>query len=52
MCNLSIIARLTEAGYKPELDYIGISWLQKEEKALFTAKALTTKGECIIEWLE
>ncbi|OJA09757.1 hypothetical protein AZE42_01477 [Rhizopogon vesiculosus] len=39
----AIIARLTEAGYKPELDYGAIFWLQQQEKALFRAKILTTK---------
>jgi len=52
MRNLSIIVRLNEAGYKPELDRVGISWLQRQTKGLFRAKALTSKGEYVVEELE
>jgi hypothetical protein len=48
--NLSIIARITEAGYKPELDYMGIYLFEAKEKALFrVAKPLTTQGGCVVE---
>ncbi|OJA09756.1 hypothetical protein AZE42_01476 [Rhizopogon vesiculosus] len=39
----AIVTRLTEAGYKSELDYMGISWLQQQDKSLFRAKTLDNK---------
>ncbi|OAX41379.1 hypothetical protein K503DRAFT_506788 [Rhizopogon vinicolor AM-OR11-026] len=39
----AIVTRLIGAGYKPELDYMGISWLQQQEKSLFRAKTLNNK---------
>ncbi|OAX39063.1 hypothetical protein K503DRAFT_113414 [Rhizopogon vinicolor AM-OR11-026] len=43
-CKDAIITRITEAGYKPELDFVGISRFEREEKALFKPKALTTQA--------
>jgi len=47
MRNLSIIARITEAGYGAELDYEGIYSFEKQNKALFKAKILTTQGKYV-----
>ncbi|KAG0709145.1 hypothetical protein DFH29DRAFT_886676 [Suillus ampliporus] len=41
----AIVARLTEAGYKPELDYVGIFWLEAQVKTWFREpKTLTQKS--------
>ncbi|KAG1746741.1 uncharacterized protein EDB91DRAFT_112922 [Suillus paluster] len=41
----AIIARLTEAGYKPELDYIDIDWLRDQARTWFREpKPLTQKS--------
>ncbi|OJA13349.1 hypothetical protein AZE42_04511 [Rhizopogon vesiculosus] len=50
-CKDAIIAHITEAGYKPELDFVGISRFERE-KALFKPKTLTMQGEYVVEWLE
>lgn len=53
MCKLSIVTHLTEAGYKPELDYVDRFWLQDRLGASFREpKPLTQKSEYVVESLE